>query len=373
MQSEDLSDQDFQPNKRPRVCTAAKPACRVGSRRPTPLITASVGPACVGKENLPPEDTRSASVSKPTQLGKDCDNELEVDLLPVRKAKCCLLPAVKKAVPACHQQPEPPVAVRAFFTRRSSWSTHLNTSKHHRNVDTDDSQTDSQLEKSQLTEAIDTPPLKASSAACLEAASSQTIHAADQAWSFSLQQHSLACNAHGSQHTQQTGTEHSLSASVAAEVHAPGAANDRSESLPGNFIVLDSSDDDASEASDDPELADMQTQAEASQQAVVAWLHQHGLSAYTTAFEQAEVDLDFIPWLNDDDLKQMGVTALGPRRKILAATAKLAAEAVDSTRVPQDISTEEDAMLPDCAEAPAIPESDTRCVPCLIMNLACLL
>lgn len=46
-----------------------------------------------------------------------------------------------------------------------------------------------------------------------------------------------------------------------------------------------------------------------------------------------QVDLDFVPWLNDNDLKQMGVTALGPRRKILAAAAKLAADASKSDQM----------------------------------------
>ena len=45
-----------------------------------------------------------------------------------------------------------------------------------------------------------------------------------------------------------------------------------------------------------------------------------------------QVDLDFVPWLNDNDLKQMGITALGPRRKILAAAAKLAVESADHSK-----------------------------------------
>ena len=95
--------------------------------------------------------------------------------------------------------------------------------------------------------------------------------------------------------------------------------------LPGNFIVLDASDSEE-EASDDGEFAVLHTQAVQSDQAVLAWLHQHGLASYAAAFSQAEVDMDLIPCLTDADLKLMGVSALGPRRKILAAASKLLAQ-----------------------------------------------
>ena len=377
MQSEDLSDQDFQPSKRARVCAAAKLAYKVGPSCRALHVTSSVGPEHVGKENLPPEGNWSALASKPTlQLVNSCDNELEVDLLPMRKAKNCLLLAAKQTVidsPPLHEQPQAPVTVRAFFTRKSSWSTHCNRSEQCVSADTADNsnQVDAQLEHSQQTEAIAyTSSAYSSHAACLNVASSQTAHTVHQVQPLDLQQHTLAAAAQLSKSMQQASQEHGLPASIAAAGCAPGATKRRSESLPGNFIVLDSSEDDASEASDDPELADMQTQAEASQQAVVAWLHQHGLSAYIAAFEQAEVDLDFIPLLSDDDLKQMGVTALGPRRKILAAAAKLSA---DNTGVPQGTHPAENAALLDCPQVPVVSESDTRCESCLTANLACLL
>lgn len=95
--------------------------------------------------------------------------------------------------------------------------------------------------------------------------------------------------------------------------------------LPGDFIVLEASDSDE-EASDDGEFANLQTQAVQSEQAVLAWLKHLGLASYAAAFSQAEVDMDLLPCLTDADLKQMGVTALGPRRKILAAASKLSAQ-----------------------------------------------
>jgi len=93
--------------------------------------------------------------------------------------------------------------------------------------------------------------------------------------------------------------------------------------------VLDASDSEDDDASDDGHFAELQTQALQSEQAVSAWLQQHGLSAYAAAFSQAEVDLELVICLTDDDLKQMGVTALGPRRKILAAAAKLAVQSAE--------------------------------------------
>ena len=48
------------------------------------------------------------------------------------------------------------------------------------------------------------------------------------------------------------------------------------------------------------------------------WLLRHGLGRYVDAFAENEVNLDALPHLTEDDLKEMGV-ALGPRRKLLAA------------------------------------------------------
>src|SRR4051794_25809890 len=53
---------------------------------------------------------------------------------------------------------------------------------------------------------------------------------------------------------------------------------------------------------------------------VERWLEELGLGKYATAFADAEIDLAAIPHLTDDDLKELRLP-LGPRRKILAATA----------------------------------------------------
>ena len=50
-----------------------------------------------------------------------------------------------------------------------------------------------------------------------------------------------------------------------------------------------------------------------------AWLQQHDLAEYREAFSRAGVGRDMLALLGDEELRQMGVTTLGPRRRILAA------------------------------------------------------
>ena len=53
--------------------------------------------------------------------------------------------------------------------------------------------------------------------------------------------------------------------------------------------------------------------------AVDSWLQQNDLTRHAAAFHKAGVSVELLAHLTDADLQQMGVTALGPRRKILAA------------------------------------------------------
>jgi hypothetical protein len=57
--------------------------------------------------------------------------------------------------------------------------------------------------------------------------------------------------------------------------------------------------------------------------AVERWLAQIGLDRYANAFADADIDLDVIGDLTDDDLKDLGVT-LGDRKRLLRAIAALA-------------------------------------------------
>src|SRR5215472_1436524 len=56
---------------------------------------------------------------------------------------------------------------------------------------------------------------------------------------------------------------------------------------------------------------------------IVVWLRSLGLGKYEAAFRDNEIDETVLPDLTAQDLKELGVTALGHRRKLLAAIAAL--------------------------------------------------
>ena len=57
------------------------------------------------------------------------------------------------------------------------------------------------------------------------------------------------------------------------------------------------------------------------------WLRGLGLERYEQAFRENEIDLRVLPELTADDLKELGVGAIGHRRLLLKAIADLAAGA----------------------------------------------
>jgi SAM domain (Sterile alpha motif) len=56
---------------------------------------------------------------------------------------------------------------------------------------------------------------------------------------------------------------------------------------------------------------------------IAAWLRELGLERYERAFQDNEVDARSLPHLTADDLKEVGVTAIGHRRLLLQAIAAL--------------------------------------------------
>jgi class 3 adenylate cyclase len=56
---------------------------------------------------------------------------------------------------------------------------------------------------------------------------------------------------------------------------------------------------------------------------VVVWLRGLGLGEYEAAFRENEIDATVLPSLTEEHLKQLGVTALGHRVKLLDAIAAL--------------------------------------------------
>ena len=57
---------------------------------------------------------------------------------------------------------------------------------------------------------------------------------------------------------------------------------------------------------------------------VGGWLRGLGLGQYETNFRDNKIDADVLPRLTADDLKDMGVSAVGDRRRLLDAIAALA-------------------------------------------------
>jgi class 3 adenylate cyclase/tetratricopeptide (TPR) repeat protein len=56
---------------------------------------------------------------------------------------------------------------------------------------------------------------------------------------------------------------------------------------------------------------------------VATWLQELGLERYEATFRENDVDAELLPTLTADDLKDLGVTSLGHRRRLLQAIAKL--------------------------------------------------
>ena len=61
---------------------------------------------------------------------------------------------------------------------------------------------------------------------------------------------------------------------------------------------------------------------------ILAWLRELGLERYEQAFQENEIAVDILPKLTADDLKDIGVTIVGHRRKLLEAIAALAKPAL---------------------------------------------
>ena len=53
------------------------------------------------------------------------------------------------------------------------------------------------------------------------------------------------------------------------------------------------------------------------------WLQALGLGHYEAAFRENDVDAELLPSLTADDLKDLGVTSVGHRRRLQDAIAKL--------------------------------------------------
>src|SRR5215831_10340988 len=64
---------------------------------------------------------------------------------------------------------------------------------------------------------------------------------------------------------------------------------------------------------------------------IEAWLQALGLERYVPTFRDNEIDWEVLPKLTSEDLRDMGVVAVGHRRKLLDAIAALGVSAVTAT------------------------------------------
>jgi class 3 adenylate cyclase len=78
---------------------------------------------------------------------------------------------------------------------------------------------------------------------------------------------------------------------------------------------------------------------------VAAWLQSLGLERYEPPFRHNEIDWEVLPKLTSEDLKEIGVVAIGHRRKLLDAIASLGAvpPAATVTAAPRDAPAPADA------------------------------
>src|SRR5215468_400244 len=72
---------------------------------------------------------------------------------------------------------------------------------------------------------------------------------------------------------------------------------------------------------------------------IEAWLQGLGLKRYVPAFRDNEIDWEVLPRLTSDDLREIGVAAIGHRRKMLDAITALA----DERPTPSAVATSSEA------------------------------
>jgi len=89
-------------------------------------------------------------------------------------------------------------------------------------------------------------------------------------------------------------------------------------------------------------------------QKVTSWLEELGLGQYADAFQENELDLDQLVDLSNEDLKDLGVTIMGHRKKLFRAIEALSLE------FPAEISQGDDSSLSEPPLASAAGEAERR-------------
>src|SRR5215469_12956123 len=76
---------------------------------------------------------------------------------------------------------------------------------------------------------------------------------------------------------------------------------------------------------------------------IADWLRGLGLEKYAPAFDENAINWDVLSGLTTDDLKEIGVAALGDRRRLLAAIAALGEGALPAAPAPERSSVAAEA------------------------------
>jgi len=79
---------------------------------------------------------------------------------------------------------------------------------------------------------------------------------------------------------------------------------------------------------------------------IVVWLRSLGLGRYEAAFRENEIDETVLPNLTAEDLKELGVSALGHRRKLLDAIAALRNDTSDKNQQRHGVGDRKTILLP---------------------------
>ncbi|KAH7276673.1 hypothetical protein KP509_39G017300 [Ceratopteris richardii] len=95
-----------------------------------------------------------------------------------------------------------------------------------------------------------------------------------------------------------------------------------------SIIDMDESKVELGECVQEPSLVDLAP--------VVRWLEALNLSRYANIFIREEIDWDTLKCLSDDDLCTLGITALGPRKKILHAIQQLGKQTNENVSIIND-------------------------------------
>ena len=80
------------------------------------------------------------------------------------------------------------------------------------------------------------------------------------------------------------------------------------------------------------------------------WLRSLGLGRYQAQFEENNIDAQVLPKLTIEDLKDLGVTAIGDRRKLLDAIAALAVPATPGLATIDEVGRLSPLMVVDATQ-----------------------